>query len=159
MPMRYNLNCPRLSPDCRKCYAVRPDQTINRHEWMQPVCTACHPPTSVELRRVGEDRETRHLYQTRSGLVLCDVNLGSGELKLCTMTDQGEPDLPIDFEYHIIERYAQIVHQPDATPEFPYNVQIYTNGKYCGFGRFCKTEAEAKRWIFDNYGDIEVTII
>lgn len=158
MSLRYNLNCPRLSPDCTKCYGMNQDGTINRHEWMTPVCQnpSCSIPSSVELRRVGTDRWSRHLYETRNGMVLCDTNLGHGELRLCTMTDEGEPDCPVHFAYHIIERYAEIVYQPNATPELPYNVKIITNGQYCGFGRFCRTEAEAKRYTFDNWGDIEI---
>lgn len=51
---------------------------------------------------------------------------------------------------------ALIINQPDATPDFPFNVQIITSGYYCGNGRFCKTRAEAKEWIVKNYGKIEI---
>lgn len=40
----------------------------------------------------------------------------------------------------------RIVHQPDATPDTPYNVRVVTDGRYCGRGRFCKTLAEAVEW-------------
>lgn len=42
-----------------------------------------------------------------------------------------------------------IIYQPEATPEYPYNVQVYVsinknNGfMYCGLGRFCKTLDDA----------------
>ena len=44
----------------------------------------------------------------------------------------------------------RIVHQPDATPDTPYNVQAISNGAYQGVGRFCATLEEAAGWAADD---------
>jgi len=109
MSLRYNLNCPRLSADCTKCYGKKPDGTIDRTVYMTPCCQnpSCYIPTFVELHRIGADSWNRHLYRTNNGIVLCDTNLGHGELRLCTMTEQGEPDCPIHFDYVVVKDEAK----------------------------------------------------
>ena len=54
---------------------------------------------------------------------------------------------------------AVIVYQPDATPDHPYNLQIYTDGCYCGNGRFCESEAEAVMCAKDRFGVSEESVL
>jgi len=59
-----------------------------------------------------------------------------------------------------MEQYAEIIHQKRATPDYPYNVHIITNGYYCGVGRFCKTLEEAERYIVEKFpGIIRIKVI
>lgn len=53
-------------------------------------------------------------------------------------------------------QYAKIIYQPEATPEYPYNVHIITNGYYAGVGRFCRTVDEAGEWLEEHFPNIEV---
>lgn len=54
---------------------------------------------------------------------------------------------------------AVIVYQPDAMPDHPYNLQIYTDGYYCGNGRFCESEAEALMCAKDLFGVTEGSVL
>lgn len=51
-------------------------------------------------------------------------------------------------------RVAHITYQPEATPEYPYNVQIWQNRAYSGEGRFCKDYGEALVWAIEHDADM-----
>lgn len=52
---------------------------------------------------------------------------------------------------------AHITYQPESTPDYPYNVQIWQNlfetkiWFYAGKGRFCKTLEEAMKYAEENH--------
>lgn len=47
---------------------------------------------------------------------------------------------------------ATIVYQPEATPEYPYNVQIRNGGAYAGDGRFFRTLNDAQEYAYRRVG-------
>lgn len=48
----------------------------------------------------------------------------------------------------IIER-CNIAPYPNSNVTYHYNVQIVTNGYYCGVGRFCETFEEVQRFCME----------
>lgn len=48
--------------------------------------------------------------------------------------------------YIMLETKGKIIYTPGA--EYPYNVQIWNGGNYCGNGRYFKTREEAQ--VFKN---------
>lgn len=97
MSLRYNLNCPRLSADCRKCYAESEDGTIDRSAYMTPCCYAvpCGIPSVVILTYAYTDDWGRPTYKAANGMRFKDVNCGRGKPSLHTVTSAGEPDCPV----------------------------------------------------------------
>lgn len=103
MSLRYNLNCPRLSADCRKCYPKREDGTIDHSCYAIPTChiSPCGIPSVVVLTYAYTDDWGRPTYKAANGMRFKDVNCGKGKPSLHTVTSAGEPDCPVRFEYSI----------------------------------------------------------
>lgn len=58
------------------------------------------------IQYVGEDGWGRPVYRSQEGKLLKDVNLGMGELMLCTVNKfDGEPDTPISE----LEQYKNLI--------------------------------------------------
>lgn len=59
----------------------------------------------------------------------------------------------------------RIIHQPEATPEYPFNVQLWysSNGgktfTYAGDGRFCKTIQEAEEYRAANVRNLDYDLM
>lgn len=59
---------------------------------------------TIQLNYIGEDSWNRPVYEDDKGNIFKDINLGDGELALCTVSSfDGEPDTPIEY----IERYKK----------------------------------------------------